>query len=404
MAGYNGKHIKTISTATGKTNPYKHDVIVDPEGQWKYPGQVTKIPSGDITMKGVDYPVLGVDNLGNKKMMYPGADYSFPGQSVTEYPQMKKGGWLDTLDEGGPHVGTPPDHDDSITHDDGFRTWNLGKLEGQPETKDMKATIQKYRDNPNLKVPGGESYANFIDRITPAYNKTLATSPDKTLIVTHSEVVKGLGLPKLKPGEVHPVKVGDKTIYITRHGDTYQNNTTPGDALVRTKDAQLAPEGIKEAEKNAKVLADKGVSKIVSSPLPRAITTADIIHQGITQKKQGGWLDNYAGGGPTPEKAKAMLEDGTAHGHSLTQKQIDFFKTLIKDDDEDADVEDYKRGGPIHGIKYLRALTRDTTNRNIKTSLNFLMARNYELYGKAGKRFYDPRAKFETGGWLDKYK
>ncbi len=34
-------------------------------GQWEYPGENTIIPSGDITMQGVPYPVLGIDNLGN---------------------------------------------------------------------------------------------------------------------------------------------------------------------------------------------------------------------------------------------------------------------------------------------------------------------------------------------------
>lgn len=75
-----------------KQNPYKKDVIYDPRGQWDYPGEVTKIPSGDITMQGVPYPVLGVDNLGYEQMMYPGLDYQFPGDTVTEYPQMQYGG------------------------------------------------------------------------------------------------------------------------------------------------------------------------------------------------------------------------------------------------------------------------------------------------------------------------
>jgi len=80
-----------------KKNPEKivnEGVIYDlkGKGQWEYPGQVTKIPSGDITMQGVPYPVLGVDNLGNEQMMYPGVDYTFPGNVVTEYPQFQKGG------------------------------------------------------------------------------------------------------------------------------------------------------------------------------------------------------------------------------------------------------------------------------------------------------------------------
>jgi hypothetical protein len=45
---------------------------------------VNIIPSGDITMKGVDFPVKGVDNLGNTKIMKPGKNYKFPGTIVKE--------------------------------------------------------------------------------------------------------------------------------------------------------------------------------------------------------------------------------------------------------------------------------------------------------------------------------
>lgn len=65
-------------------------IIEDDRGQWAYPGEVTKISSGDITMQGVGYPVYGVDNLGNAQMMYPNQNYKFPGTSVTEYPQNRK--------------------------------------------------------------------------------------------------------------------------------------------------------------------------------------------------------------------------------------------------------------------------------------------------------------------------
>lgn len=80
-----------------KPNPYKQDIIVDPMGQWKYPGQPTRIPGNEITMQGVPYPVLGIDNLGNQQMMYPDQNYTFPGQYVDEYPIAKKGGILPKL-------------------------------------------------------------------------------------------------------------------------------------------------------------------------------------------------------------------------------------------------------------------------------------------------------------------
>lgn len=59
---------------------------VTPYGQWQYPHQITTIPSNNITMKGVNYPVLGVSNTGDTKMMFPNLDYTFNGNYVTEYP------------------------------------------------------------------------------------------------------------------------------------------------------------------------------------------------------------------------------------------------------------------------------------------------------------------------------
>ena len=48
------------------------------------------ILGGDITMKGVDFKVLGTDDRGYTKVMYPGYDYKFSGaKHVTETPIKK---------------------------------------------------------------------------------------------------------------------------------------------------------------------------------------------------------------------------------------------------------------------------------------------------------------------------
>lgn len=194
----NGRDIKKATKEAYKrpkeTNPFV-GVIFDPAGQWKFPGEVTKIPGGNITMQNVPYPVLGIDNYGYQQMMMPGGNYTFPGEYVTEFPMMK-------------------------------------------------------------------------------------------------------------------------------------------------------------------------------------------------------------GGGPSVEKAKAMLEDGTAWGHPLTQKQIDLFRSIVEEaEGESEDTgEEYRRGGQKR-----RRLPHNRTSQNIKTSLNFLMARNPILYGRYPHALYDPNAKMEFGGWLDKY-
>jgi hypothetical protein len=40
-------------------------------------------------MKNVEFPVLGIDNKGNSKIMQPGKDYSYPGDTVLEIPMKK---------------------------------------------------------------------------------------------------------------------------------------------------------------------------------------------------------------------------------------------------------------------------------------------------------------------------
>lgn len=78
-----------------KPNPYKNDITYDPMGQWKYPGQNTRIPSNDITMEGVNYPVWAQPNVGPGTMMQPGGEYNFPGADyVDEFPQMQEGGLI----------------------------------------------------------------------------------------------------------------------------------------------------------------------------------------------------------------------------------------------------------------------------------------------------------------------
>ena len=77
-----------------KQNPLTHregGVIKDDRGQWAYPGEVTEIGSNRITMQGVPYPVLGVSDTGDTQMMYPGEEYEYDGEKVTEYPMAKNG-------------------------------------------------------------------------------------------------------------------------------------------------------------------------------------------------------------------------------------------------------------------------------------------------------------------------
>jgi len=87
--GFNEIGIPNLSI---RKNYQEGGVIEDDRGQWAYPGEITKINSNNITMKGVNYPVLGISDTGDTKMMQPGVEnYTFDGNSVTEFPMAQKG-------------------------------------------------------------------------------------------------------------------------------------------------------------------------------------------------------------------------------------------------------------------------------------------------------------------------
>ena len=86
LAGHcNGS--KTLTETDWSDIITKTAAVTDPMRQWRHPGKCTMIPSGDITMQNVAYPVMGIDNTGHWEMMQPNQNYTFPGNQVFEIPQ-----------------------------------------------------------------------------------------------------------------------------------------------------------------------------------------------------------------------------------------------------------------------------------------------------------------------------
>jgi hypothetical protein len=89
---------KALSEAISKLNAakapkQKPDILYAKEGQWKYPGEATRIPSDTITMDNVPYPVMAYPNIGEPVLMQPGEEHYFPeADYVDEYPEMRRGG------------------------------------------------------------------------------------------------------------------------------------------------------------------------------------------------------------------------------------------------------------------------------------------------------------------------
>lgn len=79
----------------GISKSYLKDKFLSKDGYKRNSPDVNRpynvIPSNQITMEGVDFPVMGIDDIGNQQMMYPGNNYTFPGNYVTEFPVKNMG-------------------------------------------------------------------------------------------------------------------------------------------------------------------------------------------------------------------------------------------------------------------------------------------------------------------------
>ena len=74
-------------------------IIKDNNGYWNPDnwGEVVEIASNDITMKGVNQPLLGISDEGDVQYMEPNRDYKFKGKKVREFPIARNG--INNLDE-----------------------------------------------------------------------------------------------------------------------------------------------------------------------------------------------------------------------------------------------------------------------------------------------------------------
>ncbi len=132
------------------------------------------IPSGNITMKDVDHPVLGIDNLGNQQLMQPGLDYEYPGDTVFEIPIRQFGGdmkfWRPVLQQGGQKKIIYVDRDDP---------------------KGM-ARYQAYKDSTALYNSAIKAKKSFLKKYTTEYD--LPVGDERSIL----EKLQGIGFKNKK--------------------------------------------------------------------------------------------------------------------------------------------------------------------------------------------------------------
>lgn len=221
-------------------------VIEDNRGQWAHPGKITKINSNNITMKGVNYPVLGVSDTGDTKMMQPGVDnYKYDGNSVTEYPMAQTGDKLEPL-----YKPAVPGYDQK----EFLRKWT-----NSPVGQDML-----------LKSLDGNEKA--LEKLTKKRTGNL-----DMVSINMGEDLKSLG--RYKPND-HSIKLNPNTTGFQQVGDDYKSvllhelshsqDYTPGSqfnkSTIPLSDQKLIRNLSKDSIKNAEDRKTKKENRYLADP------------------------------------------------------------------------------------------------------------------------------------------
>ena len=199
-----------------------------------------------------------------------------------------------------------------IETSDCLKTFDFGDKEGTKQTKESDKLIHNnIINNPDKPMyDEGETFNESFKRTIPMVKKAIDTYPGNSVLVTHNSIFGLIRLwnelgrrqswdksdrikyteqdNKFPTGSVYEMKGKNGPIFIVRHGETEDNL----DKLYRRAKANLTERGIQQAKDAGKqlrkMLGGKSISKLVSSPLPRAVHTAKIItHENGSLEKKG---------------------------------------------------------------------------------------------------------------------
>jgi broad specificity phosphatase PhoE len=178
-----------------------------------------------------------------------------------------------------------------------LKTFDFGDKEGTPQTEAANKTIHNnIVNNPDKPMfDEGETFNEAVARVVPVLQDLIKNSPDNTTVITHNSVY-GLinlwnknGRPKtfdkilrekyikqdnqFPTGSYFKIDGDNGDVYVVRHGETTDN----AKKVFRTAKAELTEKGIKEAKDVGKKLSGVEIPEIISSSLPRAVHTSNLI-------------------------------------------------------------------------------------------------------------------------------
>ncbi|PKH36719.1 histidine phosphatase family protein, partial [Planococcus sp. MB-3u-09] len=90
-----------------------------------------------------------------------------------------------------------------------FRTINNGVLKNRNQAEVKKMKIEKFIEDPEYCIPGGESYHNFEMRVKKIFEDTILQNKEKSvLIITHARVIQTILKQILQQSDDSKVRFG----------------------------------------------------------------------------------------------------------------------------------------------------------------------------------------------------
>lgn len=246
---------------------------------------------------------------GQQEILSPNTESNEKTNDEAQAGQVKSESAGDITDQGAA-LSTKPISENIHTTPD-LRTWDLGDMEGKPEDeaakKHIEGVVQEWNKKPATDATEsekqGETFGEFTQRVIPAFEKILKDEPANSTVVTHSSVLKAfkvwdeMGRPDVTKlsdeqkkdfataynkeethnGDMETFKGDQGDIHVIRHGQTEDNAKNN----FRSGDTNLTDKGVNDAKEAGNELGRKTggeVPKIITSDLPRAVHTSNIIH------------------------------------------------------------------------------------------------------------------------------
>lgn len=292
----NGKEMQFYQNGLDwKPNNISKDgsVIKDDRGQWAHPGEITQINSNNITMQGVDYPVLGISDAGDTQLMQPGEDYKFKGKKVTEYP-MAQDGWLSKYEQ----------QPQTLSKSDIEKRLALEKDIKNQKANRAQSTISKYTpkagDQERMNAARDAYRAEEAKPLNRAASSKYAANAMENIVEPMMDIEAGLGAGKLAKRAFN--KIVDKQVLNTILRDNVYSKPeiisrgVENPTVIRMDDigyqepatGELAPYIGREERvltPAEKVWESFFKDRSTAGPIPKTL--------GSSKQKSGGWLNKY---------------------------------------------------------------------------------------------------------------